>query len=76
MTLPVTWQRSLLFSNGSAQARLSTPSWLTKYKVLRFIDAGGMGDVYKGEQLKPERRDVAIKLIKGRNGQQGDSRAF
>jgi eukaryotic-like serine/threonine-protein kinase len=35
-----------------------------KYKVLRFLGDGGMGEVYQAEQSKPERRDVAIKLIK------------
>ena len=35
-----------------------------KYKLLPVIGEGGMGLVYLGEQEKPVRRRVAIKLIK------------
>jgi serine/threonine protein kinase/tetratricopeptide (TPR) repeat protein len=35
-----------------------------RYKILREIGEGGMGTVYFAEQLRPVRRQVALKLIK------------
>src|SRR5215218_5159472 len=33
------------------------------YRIIREIDAGGMGEVYEAEQEMPIRRRVALKLI-------------
>ncbi|MGD2246120.1 MAG: tetratricopeptide repeat protein [Candidatus Aminicenantes bacterium] len=35
-----------------------------KYKLLEELGSGGMGIVYKAEQLKPVKRSVALKIIK------------
>ena len=35
-----------------------------KYKVLEELGKGGMGIVYKAEQVKPVKRSVALKIIK------------
>jgi serine/threonine protein kinase/Tfp pilus assembly protein PilF len=34
------------------------------YRILRAVDAGGMGEVYEAEQVAPVQRRVALKLIK------------
>lgn len=35
-----------------------------KYKLLEELGSGGMGVVYKAEQIKPVKRSVAFKIIK------------
>jgi serine/threonine protein kinase len=34
------------------------------YKILDYLGGGGMGEVYRAEQVKPVRRRVALKLIR------------
>ena len=47
-------------------AELSTdaPKQIGPYQLLEVVGAGGMGMVYRAEQLEPVRRIVALKLIK------------
>lgn len=40
------------------------PEWVDRYRIVRRIDGGGMGDVYEAEQEQPIRRTVAVKVIK------------
>jgi serine/threonine protein kinase len=44
----------------------SAESWpqLTNYRILRELGEGGFGVVYAAEQLRPVRREVAVKVIK------------
>ena len=47
------------------------PVKIGRYNILEMIAEGGMGAVYKAEQLEPIHRIVALKLIKaGRNSEQ------
>src|SRR5262245_61320629 len=50
-------------SSGSA-AELAGALLAGRYRLIDEIGEGGMGSVWKAEQLEPVRRNVAIKLIK------------
>src|SRR5688572_19713292 len=43
---------------------LARPQQVGPYHVLEIIGEGGMGAVYRAEQLRPVRRVVAVKLVK------------
>src|SRR5688572_22122937 len=47
-----------------AAPALARPQQVGRYRVIEVIGEGGMGAVYKAEQLRPVRRVVAVKLIK------------
>src|SRR5690349_17739231 len=40
------------------------PQHIGRYRILELIAEGGMGEVYKAEQVTPVRRMVAMKVIK------------
>lgn len=42
----------------------STPEWIDGYRVVAVLGEGGMGTVYRAEQIDPVRRDVALKVIR------------
>ncbi len=39
-------------------------SWIGRYKLIRMLGEGGMGEVYLAEQKHPIKRQVALKIIK------------
>jgi serine/threonine protein kinase/Flp pilus assembly protein TadD len=39
-------------------------SWIGRYKLIRILGEGGMGEVYLAEQAHPIKRRVALKVIK------------
>jgi len=48
-------------SEGPIQASVRS---IGPYRLLQMIGVGGMGEVWRAEQIEPLRRTVAIKLIK------------
>src|SRR5438046_166106 len=53
------------FANILAAVRdQSTPTQIGRYFIQELCGEGGMGSVYRAEQLEPIRRTVAIKVIK------------
>ncbi len=38
------------------------------YRILRYLGAGGMGEVYLAEQIQPIRRQVALKIVRSGMG--------
>ena len=47
-------------------AALPTGARIGRYRVVELLGRGGMGEVYRAEQLQPVRRTVALKLLRGR----------
>ena len=40
------------------------PDWVGPYRILGILGEGGMGVVYRAEQLEPIHREVALKLVR------------
>src|SRR5690554_4356378 len=49
-----------------AAAALPPGARIGRYRVVELLGRGGMGEVYRAEQLEPVRRTVALKLMRGR----------
>ncbi|MEN1958677.1 serine/threonine-protein kinase [Luteimonas changyuni] len=47
-------------------ATLAAGVRLGRYRIVELLGRGGMGEVYRAEQLEPVRRTVALKLMRGR----------
>lgn len=53
-----------LGGNASTESDAWVGTTVGNYRILSVIASGGMGTVYRAEQLFPIRRDVALKMIK------------
>ena len=53
-----------LLGDFASRLRQPRPKQIGPYRLLDEIGEGGMGVVYRAEQLEPVRRTVAVKLIK------------
>lgn len=40
------------------------PRWIDRYRLIKEIGAGGMGSVWKAEQIEPVKRLVALKVVR------------
>jgi serine/threonine protein kinase len=49
---------------GSSRFREAVGDWIGPYQLLEQIGSGGMGTVYRAEQTRPVKRQVALKIIK------------
>jgi serine/threonine protein kinase/tetratricopeptide (TPR) repeat protein len=47
-----------------------TPSYVGPYRIVEGLAAGGMGTVYRAQQTKPIKREVALKVIRAGLGSQ------
>ncbi|MFT3762685.1 MAG: serine/threonine-protein kinase [Pseudoxanthomonas sp.] len=50
---------------ATAEDALPPGARLGRYRIAALIGSGGMGQVYRAEQLEPVRRTVALKLLRG-----------
>src|SRR5262245_35265231 len=55
---------SAAFDVASTQVADPYPEQIGPYQLLELIGEGGMAIVFKAQQAKPVRRQVAVKLIK------------
>ncbi len=53
---------------GAGEARLDAGASFGPYVIRRVLGEGGMGCVYLAEQVRPVRREVALKVIRGQVG--------
>ena len=59
-----TAQESNLGAHGDAGSTLGVERCIGSYRLLELIGEGGMGEVWRAEQLQPVHRQVALKVIK------------